>query len=285
MVCGYLVMHKRYPVRQVLAVLMVSVGVVLATLASVSDLSAEHQKEEPDMSHGSSYVVHESFIGISLLTCGVFLAAMLGLYQESTYRIYGKHWQEGLFYNHVLALPMFLFLYRDILNQANALSQSHLVVVSLNESIPVIGRFLTSTINLFTVPWLWISLVCNVLSQLVCVSGVHRMTSMSSSLTLNVVLNLRKLVSLVFSVLLFKNRVTPGMLFGCALVFLGTFAYSQTANASANRPANKTENNKTNDCIDEDDEDKSGLDEGIGSGAQMAGRNGVNVLRRRAKET
>ncbi|KAJ1822023.1 golgi uridine diphosphate-N- acetylglucosamine transporter, partial [Coemansia sp. RSA 2599] len=194
MACGYLVMRKRYPVKQVLAVMMVSVGVVLATLASVSDESSFSSERDPESNGGPGYAVHESIIGITLLTFGVFLAAMLGLYQESTYSMYGKHWQEGLFYNHALALPMFLFLYRDIVSQAYALSESYPVVVSLDRSVPLVGRLLVSgSVHLFTVPWLWISLVCNVLSQLVCVSGVHRLTSMSSSLTLNVVLNLRKL--------------------------------------------------------------------------------------------
>ncbi|KAJ1839853.1 golgi uridine diphosphate-N- acetylglucosamine transporter, partial [Coemansia sp. RSA 2703] len=68
---------------------------------------------------------------------------------------------------------------------------------------------------------------------LVCVSGVHRFTSMSSSLTLNVVLNVRKLVSLVLSVLLFKNAVTGGMVVGCGMVFVGTFAYTQSAASSS----------------------------------------------------
>ncbi|KAJ1805937.1 golgi uridine diphosphate-N- acetylglucosamine transporter [Coemansia sp. RSA 2523] len=80
---------------------------------------------------------------------------------------------------------------------------------------------------MISVPYLWISLLVNVLSQWACASGVHQMTSMSSSLTLNVVLNLRKLVSLVISVLLFQNPVTPGMMAGCMLVFAGTFAYSK----------------------------------------------------------
>ncbi|KAJ1643787.1 golgi uridine diphosphate-N- acetylglucosamine transporter [Coemansia asiatica] len=276
MTCGFLVMHKRYPVKQVMAVIMVSIGVVLATLAGVNDHSLQRDEDLDSVYQASGYMIRESLIGITLLTLGVFLAAMLGLYQEYTYRIYGKHWQEGLFYNHALALPMFLFLYRDIINQAYALSQSDPVSISLDRSVPLVGRFLASDgIHLFTVPWLWISLICNVLSQLVCVSGVHRLTSMSSSLTLNVVLNLRKLVSLVFSVLLFKNRITPGMLFGCALVFLGTFAYSQTGSSSGN-------SGFSNKPMVEADSQRTRLDEGIGSSVQMAEKNN-NILRKRTK--
>ncbi|KAJ2358333.1 golgi uridine diphosphate-N- acetylglucosamine transporter [Coemansia erecta] len=210
MCCGYLVMNKRYPRMQALAVVMVTIGVVMATLASVSSSKAQDG------------LVSESVIGIGLLSLGVVFAAMLGLYQEHTYIKYGKHWQEGLFYNHMLALPMFLFFYRDIARQARALSQSQMLDLG---KLPVLGNVLGS--YQLSIPSLWISLLVNVLSQWACASGVHRMTSMSTSLTLNVVLNLRKLVSLVISVLLFQNPVTPGMMCGCLLVFAGTFAYSK----------------------------------------------------------
>ncbi|KAJ2742300.1 golgi uridine diphosphate-N- acetylglucosamine transporter [Coemansia sp. BCRC 34301] len=221
MACGYFMAAKRYPVQQVVAVLMVSAGVVIATLTSIASDAPLSVGLESSVSW---FGVHESVVGTALLTLGVVLAAMLGLYQESTYRTYGKHWKEGLFYNHALALPMFLLFRGDIASQARALSMSRPVGL---DALPLVEACLGSCVRLAAVPALWLSLAANVLSQLVCVSGVHRMTSMSTSLSLNVVLNLRKLVSLVLSVLLFKNPVTPGMIFGCALVFLGTFAYSQ----------------------------------------------------------
>ncbi|KAJ2822708.1 golgi uridine diphosphate-N- acetylglucosamine transporter [Coemansia sp. 'formosensis'] len=226
MVCGYFVAAKRYPARQVVAVLMVSVGVVIATLASITKDDGRAASAGGALWCG----VPESVVGIALLTLGVGLAALLGLYQEATYRIYGKHWREGLFYNHALALPMFVLFRGDIASQARALSLSRPVAL---DGLPLVGACLGSCVRLGSVPALWVSLAGNVASQLVCVSGVHRMTSMSSSLSLNVVLNLRKLVSLVLSVLLFKNPVTRGMLVGCALVFMGTFAYAQTGSSSA----------------------------------------------------
>ncbi|KAJ2766232.1 hypothetical protein IWQ56_003797, partial [Coemansia nantahalensis] len=196
----------RYPVAQVAAVAMVSAGVVVATLASVGGGTA---------AAGGTWA-GGSAVGVALLSLGVVLAALLGLYQEHTYRRYGKHWREGLFYNHALALPMFAVFWPDICAQARALSQSAPAPAWLG-----------------AVPSLWVALALNVVSQLACASGVHRMTSMSSSLTLNVVLNVRKLVSLVISVVLFRNPVTPAMVFGCALVFLGSFLGAAIAAAAA----------------------------------------------------
>ncbi|KAJ1730102.1 golgi uridine diphosphate-N- acetylglucosamine transporter [Coemansia biformis] len=216
MLCG-LAVGKRYPPMQSGAVVMVTVGVIVATLASIGRSQAA----------AVGGLASESAIGIALLSLGVVFAALLGLYQEHTYSRYGKHWQEGLFYNHALALPMFLPFWSDIGYQARALSRSP-----------------PTTLYFVTVPSLWISLAMNVLAQLACASGVHRMTSMSSSLTLNVVLNLRKLVSLVISVLLFQNPITPTMVLGCALVFLGTFAYTKTSRRPPPPPSATAHNPK-----------------------------------------
>ncbi|KAJ2795666.1 golgi uridine diphosphate-N- acetylglucosamine transporter [Coemansia guatemalensis] len=230
MVCGYFVMRKRYPMTQIVSVVLVTVGVVIATFASIGQ-TAEIEHLQNDDSR------HESFIGIVLLTCGVVLAALLGLYQENTYKKYGKHWKEGLFYNHALALPMFLFFWKDIRNQAIAISQASPMYAS-----PTPG-FISGLLVLL--PTLWYSLGINVVSQLACATGVHRMTSMSSSLSLNVVLNLRKLVSLILSVLLFRNPITLQMAFGCMLVFLGTFAYTR-ASQKSQPPVNAKKNSAAN---------------------------------------
>ncbi|KAF9945002.1 hypothetical protein BGZ65_011315, partial [Modicella reniformis] len=66
-----------------------------------------------------------------------------------------------------------------------------------------------------------------------CISGVHRLTSLSSALTLNFVLNLRKFTSLVISVLYFENGFGFEMAVGSTLVLLGTIMYSVSSSTSA----------------------------------------------------
>ncbi|KAJ2554280.1 golgi uridine diphosphate-N- acetylglucosamine transporter [Coemansia sp. RSA 1933] len=220
MACGFLVMKKRYPVKQAVAVVMVSIGVIVATIANVGTQihGSNNDNSEKNGAEKGGFRIDDSVIGIVFLSLSVVLAALLGLYQEATYVRYGKHWQEGLFYNHLLALPMFVFFRNDIYRQLQAVSQS----APLSPvNIPILGTV--------SVPSLWAALAINILSQWICASGVHKLTTMSTSLTLNVVLNFRKLASLVLSVVIFSNPVTPGMLCGCALVFIGTFAYSQSA--------------------------------------------------------
>lgn len=48
----------------------------------------------------TSWMAHERdyIAGIALLAGALFLSALLGLYQEHTYRLYGKQWKEALFY-------------------------------------------------------------------------------------------------------------------------------------------------------------------------------------------
>ena len=101
--------------------------------------------------------------------------------------------------NHFLALPMF-FMFR----------------YSISESISDYnGR-----------PEMWIYLLLNILTQYVCVSGVHRLSANASSLTLNLVLSLRKVLSLFLSVILFNNPFTSNHVIGALLVTFGTFFYT-----------------------------------------------------------
>jgi UDP-xylose/UDP-N-acetylglucosamine transporter B4 len=37
--------------------------------------------------------------GIGLLAAALVVSAWLGLWQEQTYRVYGKQWREALFYS------------------------------------------------------------------------------------------------------------------------------------------------------------------------------------------
>lgn len=62
------------------------------------------------------------------------------------------------------------------------------------------------------------------------------MTSVATSLTLNLVLNLRKFTSLIFSILYFQNDFGFGAKMGSALVFFGTLIYSRASMNSGKKP-------------------------------------------------
>jgi UDP-xylose/UDP-N-acetylglucosamine transporter B4 len=69
-------------------------------------------------------------------------------------------------------------------------------------------------------------LVMNVLTQYACIRGVNMLAAVSSSLTVSIVLNIRKLVSLLLSIWLFGNQLAMGTLVGAIIVFGSGALYS-----------------------------------------------------------
>lgn len=87
---------------------------------------------------------------------------------------------------------------------------------------------------------LWAFLLMNMLTQYVCIAGVNRMTSVATSLTLNLVLNLRKFSSLMFSIVYFKNDFGFGAKMGSLLVFVGTLIYTHAGLKANSKPITTT---------------------------------------------
>ncbi|KAG8854184.1 golgi uridine diphosphate-N- acetylglucosamine transporter [Tulasnella sp. 330] len=246
------VFGKKYTRGQVLSVILVTVGVTFATLSSTyrkdhrpSSATSTAATDDP-----ASYV-----IGVSLLTLALLLSSAMGLAQENAYKKYGKgHWEEALFYLHFLGLPLFSFVKRDLFTQlanANASPKLQLSALSIFESItqsitisPSFSNHIARDdswsnhvfhwleeileyIPTLSIPSFWIPLSINIVTQLICVSGVHRLTSRVSSLTVTLILAIRKAVSLAISVLLIQGRTGSAWLWGGGgLVLLGTITYS-----------------------------------------------------------
>jgi UDP-xylose/UDP-N-acetylglucosamine transporter B4 len=79
-------------------------------------------------------------------------------------------------------------------------------------------------------------LVVNALTQYVCIRGVYLLAAKSSSLTVTIILNIRKLVSLLLSIYIFGNLLSRGVLIGAGFVFLGGALYGvASARAKNNR--------------------------------------------------
>lgn len=60
-----------------------------------------------------------------------------------------------------------------------------------------------------------------------CISSVYRLCAECSSLTVTLVITLRKFVSLIFSILYFKNPFTIYHWIGTLLVFAGTVVFTE----------------------------------------------------------
>ena len=157
--------------------------------------------------------------GVFLLSMALLTSGAMGIFQERTYTKYGRrHWHEALFYSHLFSLPLFAFQSRGLSAQiadANATPRTPLPMCPICTKMGL------------TVPSYYVNLTLNVLTQLLCINGVNRLTSRVSSLGVSLVLVVRKAVSLVISVVLLNRQTgSAGLWSGAAAVMIGTIGYT-----------------------------------------------------------
>jgi UDP-xylose/UDP-N-acetylglucosamine transporter B4 len=153
----------------------------------------------------------------------------MGLFTD---RLYAKHGrgnsEENLFYSHLLSLPVFLFrlpaLHSQILTLAHSPASTLLLAPRTLAHLPVV---LHRLLQLLPVQLLF--LLINGLTQYLCIRGVNQLSAKTSSLTVGIVLNIRKLVSLLLSIWLFGNHLDAGVMAGAAIVFVGGALYAWPA--------------------------------------------------------
>lgn len=143
----------------------------------------------------------------------------MGLYTEETYKEYGPHWKENLFYSHLLALPLFMPFLPAMHRQFLKLAASPPLGLPWQESYANLPMEVQSGLSKIHIPSQLAYLITNVLTQYACIRGVNLLASAASALTVTIVLNVRKLVSLLLSIWLFGNRLSPGTLLGAVIVF------------------------------------------------------------------
>lgn len=254
MLVGWAWTSRRYSRQKIAAVGLLSVGVVIAALSDSGAVSTSHSPSKRDNSTLSSY--EESVMdavaqtgdtrssrqtmGFVLLSLALVLSATMGIWCDRLYTKYGREAaiaDEQLFYSHILALPFFLAqwtaLKAEYLSLAYSAASKHsassgflssIVDISI-QSLPRIlkTRLLTTYRDL---PQFIPLLLGNGATQIACISGVHHLSTQTSALTVSIVLNIRKLVSLLLSIWLFGNKLSLGVMIGAILVFAGGGLYS-----------------------------------------------------------
>lgn len=164
-------------------------------------------------------------IGIFLLIAALVITSYLAIVQESLYSRFGKHPREVMFYTHALSLPFFALFGADIYRN----------MLLFNHS-PALSFLGVST----GIPTLWLNLLGACIGQWVCILFVYRLNSEVDSLTVTLVVTLRKFLSLLISIFWFGNVFTFFHWVGAFLVFGGTIYFSDF-NTSKSKPKPKKE--------------------------------------------
>lgn len=216
---------KRYTSMQVFSIVTLTVGVIIAAMA---DAEAKG-KIEPASS--PLKLDRQKAMGLSLLFIAQLLSAIMGLYVQLTYAAYGSHWSENLFYSHLLSIPLFLPFGSGLWVQAKKLQSEPsillapaLVELSNATLSPTNDHRLPPIMSSPLIPGFAVSphilnLALNALTQYACIRGVNVLAARTSAIGVTVVLNIRKLASLLISIYLFGNQLPLGVVCGAAIVF------------------------------------------------------------------
>ncbi|KAK6505592.1 golgi uridine diphosphate-N- acetylglucosamine transporter [Arthrobotrys musiformis] len=199
---------KRFSKVQILSVLILTGGIILSAMSNAKTMGESEQS------------LLRFLTGLSILFVSQILAALMGVYIENTYAKYGSNWREGLFYTHALSLPLFIPFAQSIKLQFYRLYSSE--PLPLPELLPF---FFPDNLKQIKIPKQLFYLGVNAVTQYVCVRGVNFLAGMATALTVTIVLNIRKLVSLLLSIWLFGNQLGGGVIMGASVVFLGAFVY------------------------------------------------------------
>ncbi|KAJ3928740.1 MAG: UAA transporter [Lentinula lateritia] len=279
MILGWIFAEKTYTTAQVLSVFIVTLGVIFTTLSasepsSNAMIGSSTQVYLTGIGILTLALVFSGFLGL----VQDYTYTKYGRPPNSSDKSFAAPtWQESMFYLHFLALPMFVTVRKDLMSQFYALSRGPLasytiaVPPSISATIlpslslpppsatplyPKSSSFLSFT-NVGTsstsslvdpdalllrlqLPAACFPLLLNTVTQLLCAVGVHRLTTQVSSLTVTLILVVRKAVSLILSIIVGWGRkannpenVNMNMMWsGAALVLLGTIGYSLATNAT-----------------------------------------------------
>ncbi|KAF7990781.1 hypothetical protein HCN44_000586 [Aphidius gifuensis] len=227
MIMGIIILRKNYPLSKYISVLMITFGIIICTIISSQEIKST---QKIDINSTPPSQIENLFwwiFGITLLTIALFISARMGLYQEVLYQRFGKHPKEALYYTHLLPLPFFLLLAPNIYD--------HTVLAINSEPMSLLG---------FEFPKTMVYLLGNVLTQYMCISSVFVLTTECSSLTVTLVVTLRKFISLIFSIIYFQNSFSIYHWIGTVLVFVGTMIFTEIITKIYNQFGNKTKEQK-----------------------------------------
>lgn len=236
---GFLIFGERYSALQCFAGLLVTGGIIVASLADAMLIgkcgasttvygclfdARVDQDVEKDMARWS--------IGIILLIACLLVQGMLGHTQK---RIYDKYLQDrnkhpGLTKNDLADEFLFTSVFLSLLG-----------TVPFHSDIVEFSRQAMGTRLLMGIlPMQFVWILFNNIAQACCIKGVFRLYTRHSTLAVNITLSVRKFLTVVISVVVFGNSWSTSHTIGAVFVFTGAFLYSSGGLFERKEKAKKT---------------------------------------------
>lgn len=224
---GWLAFGQKYTIKQIGCVLVITIGIFLCSISDAKNIvdrvscsgAGCGSAGETSAKKVDQRVVDEYYsrwcLGVAMLVCVQLLQATLGHTQAMFYQKFRDKGtrdelaDEYLFTSHIASFVGVAVLWEDIVSSAR-----------LAAATPVVATWLPIPTRLC-----WVGL--NNIAQLLCIKGVFRMSAYYPPLTVNITLTLRKFLSLVFSIIWFRNPWTHLHSISALMVFGGVFVYSQ----------------------------------------------------------
>ncbi|KAJ5072183.1 udp-xylose and udp-n-acetylglucosamine transporter [Anaeramoeba ignava] len=213
----FLILNEKINLKQLFALIFVSFGTFTASFSSYR-LSKQQNINNNNIIIESEQKPGNFLIGVFFLFVVLFMSAFLGVLQEITYKKYGRYPEEVLYFSHSLSVPLFIPFYKNIYSHIKIFNKSKPFIFS-DEMISIIPSFISQ------IPRLWIFFFINILTYHFCIRGVYQISSITDSLTTTFMLSVRKFISILISVLYFRNVFTFYHWISTILVFSGSIFY------------------------------------------------------------
>ncbi|KAF7638177.1 hypothetical protein Mgra_00002404 [Meloidogyne graminicola] len=207
-----ILLGRKYSINKYISVIAITIGICLCTLAT-----SRIEKKSDSLLSPKQAEKHyrEWLIGVFMLTTALLISSFLAICQERMYKIYGKYPREAMFYIHAVSLPFFVFMGNDITESA--------IKFSLSPKPELFGF-------IFPIPILWLKLLLVAFLQWFCIMFVYKLNASIDSLSVTLVVTLRKFLSLLISIFWFNNLFTITHWLGALLVFGGTLIFADVPN-------------------------------------------------------
>ena len=237
-------LRKYYSWQQQLCVVAITVGAVATTAADAVVQLTSAGGEAEDDTGGASAMAFDAAglarafasdaefrswcLGVAILVLAALVTAGLNQLQDYGFRHWGKDWQESVVFVHILSLPAYWLQRGELAESAARLAATH--------PAPAFGRWLRDIGLGWAAPSGLAFMGLDALTMLGCQRGVHSLLAKSGGLTLAITLAVRKVLSLLISLVLYSQPFTLNHWAGTALVFAGTIAFTQVPKGAAPQP-------------------------------------------------